>query len=56
MIGVVPGKIITLRHDLTLPYRDGERRIDLDQDAVKVAVVERHGVRSRARGASAWPS
>ncbi len=43
VIGVVPGKIITLRHDLTLPYSDGERRIDLDQDAVKVAVVERHG-------------
>lgn len=46
VIGVVPGKIITLRHDLTLPYSGGERRIDLDQDAVKVAVVERHG-RSR---------
>ncbi|MCJ2013005.1 adenine deaminase [Methylobacterium sp. J-076] len=43
VIGVVPGKIITLRHDLSLPYRDGERRIDLDQDVVKVAVVERHG-------------
>jgi adenine deaminase len=43
VIGVVPGKIITLRHDLTLPYRDGERHIDLDQDVVKVAVVERHG-------------
>jgi adenine deaminase len=43
VIGVVPGKIITLRHDLTLPYRDGERRIDLEQDVVKVAVVERHG-------------
>jgi adenine deaminase len=43
VIGVVLGKIITLRHDLTLPYRGGERRIDLDQDAVKVAVVERHG-------------
>lgn len=43
VIGVVPGKIITLRHDLSLPYRDGQRHIDLDQDAVKVAVVERHG-------------
>jgi adenine deaminase len=43
VIGVVPGRIITLRHDLTLPYRDGERGIDLDQDVVKVAVVERHG-------------
>ncbi|MEE7447799.1 adenine deaminase [Methylobacterium radiotolerans] len=43
VIGVVPGKIITLRHDLTLPYSGGERRIDLDQDVIKVAVVERHG-------------
>lgn len=43
VIGVVPGKIITLRHDLTLPYSGGERRIDLGQDVIKVAVVERHG-------------
>lgn len=43
VIGVEPGKIITLRHDLTLPYSAGERRIDLDQDVIKVAVVERHG-------------
>ncbi len=43
VIGVVPGKIITLRLDLTLPYRDGHRLVDLDQDVVKVAVVERHG-------------
>jgi adenine deaminase len=44
VIGVVPGKIITLRHDMQLPHANGERRIDLRQDAVKVAVVERHGV------------
>ncbi|TXN47942.1 adenine deaminase [Methylobacterium sp. WL7] len=43
VIGVVPGKLITLRHDLSLPYSAGERRIDLDQDVIKVAVVERHG-------------
>ncbi|EIZ85191.1 adenine deaminase [Methylobacterium sp. GXF4] len=43
VIGVMPGKIITLRHDLSLPYANGERRIDLDQDVIKVAVVERHG-------------
>lgn len=43
VIGVMPGKIITLRHDLSLPYVNGERRIDLDQDVIKVAVVERHG-------------
>ena len=43
-IGVVPGKIITERVAVTLPYANGERRVDLDQDAVKVAVVGRHGV------------
>jgi adenine deaminase len=43
-IGVVPGKIITERVPMTLPYVDGERRVDLDQDAIKVAVVARHGV------------
>lgn len=43
VIGVVPGKIITQRHDLFLPYSGGERRIDRDQDVIKVAVVERHG-------------
>ena len=44
VIGVVPGKIITLSLPMTLPYGDGLRRVDLDQDAVKVAVVARHGV------------
>jgi adenine deaminase len=29
---------------VTLPYGAGERHIDLAQDCVKVAVVERHGV------------
>ncbi len=43
-IGIVPGKIITERVPVTLPYRDGERDVDLDQDVVKVAVVARHGV------------
>jgi adenine deaminase len=43
-IGVVPGKVITDRVPVTLPYADGERRIDLDQDMVKVSVVGRHGV------------
>ena len=44
VIGVVPGKIITLSLPMTLPYAGGERRIDRGQDAVKVAVVARHGV------------
>ena len=43
-IGVVPGKIITQRVPATLPYVNGERRIDIDQDFVKVAVVARHGI------------
>jgi adenine deaminase len=44
VIGVIPGKIITEHLALALPYRDGERLVDLSQDAVKVAVVARHGV------------
>ncbi len=43
VIGVVPGKIITLRHDMELPLKGGQKQVDLDKDAVKVAVVERHG-------------
>jgi adenine deaminase len=43
-IGVTPGKIITQRVPVTLPYVSGERQVDLDQDVVKVAVVARHGV------------
>lgn len=43
VIGIVPGRIVTERRDLTLPFVDGERRVDLDQDVIKIAVVERHG-------------
>ena len=43
VIGVVPGRIVTERRDLTLPFRDGVRGVDLDQDVIKIAVVERHG-------------
>ncbi len=43
-IGVIPGKIITERASVTLPFRNGERDVDLGQDVVKVAVVARHGV------------
>ena len=43
-IGVVPGKIITERVPVTLPFKNGERGIDLAQDVVKVSVVARHGV------------
>jgi adenine deaminase len=44
VIGVTPGKIITEHLSLTLPYARGLRGVDLAQDAVKVAVVARHGV------------
>ena len=43
-IGVIPGKIITERVPVTLPFRGGERQVDLGQDVVKVSVVARHGV------------
>lgn len=44
VIGVTPGKIITRRLTMTLSPKAGERRVDLSQDALKVAVVARHGV------------
>ena len=44
VIGVVAGRIITDHRRLTLPSRGGRPQIDLHQDVVKVAVVERHGV------------
>jgi adenine deaminase len=43
VIGVQPGKIITEFLTMTLPYTAGERHVDLDQDAIKVAVIARHG-------------
>lgn len=44
VIGVDPGKIITqfLRRDLHVV--DGGPAIDLSQDVIKVAVIERHGI------------
>lgn len=43
VIGVVPGKIITEHLTMELPVR-GERLCDFGKDAVKVAVVARHGI------------
>jgi adenine deaminase len=43
VIGVIPGRIITERLTMTVPEEDGHARADPEQDAVKVAVVERHG-------------
>ena len=44
VIGVTPGKIITQRLSLALPFAKARAQVDLAQDAVKVAVVARHGV------------
>jgi adenine deaminase len=44
VIGVIPGKIITEDLSMELPVRDGEMLCNLDKDAVKVAVVARHGI------------
>ena len=43
VIGVVPGRIITERLSMDLPLRGGEKHADVGQDALKVAVVARHG-------------
>lgn len=51
VIGVVPGRIITEHLALRLPQRDGFAAVDLSLDAIKVAVVARHGVnRNIGRG------
>lgn len=43
VIGVVPGRIITEDLHLDLELVGGEKQVDLEKDAVKVCVVERHG-------------
>jgi adenine deaminase len=43
VIGVEAGKIITQRHVMNLPSAQGTVSCDLNQDAIKVAVIERHG-------------
>jgi len=43
VIGVTAGRIITERVDLDMEAQDGAVPVDLAQDAVKVAVVARHG-------------
>ncbi len=44
VIGVEPGKIITQHLVMNLPAQGGEVRCNAAQDAIKVAVVERHGI------------
>ncbi|WP_417690680.1 adenine deaminase [Roseibium sp.] len=42
VIGVVPGRIITEDLSATLTVKNGQAQIDVGQDVLKVAVVERH--------------
>lgn len=44
VIGVLPGKIITDHLTMDLPVKDGSVQCDAAQDAIKVVVVERHGI------------
>jgi adenine deaminase len=43
VIGVAPRRVITDHLTRDLPMNGSEKLIDLDQDVVKVAVIERHG-------------
>ncbi|MGO4133409.1 adenine deaminase [Rhizobium brockwellii] len=43
VIGVIPGKIITEHRRYRLPVRGNETAVDLANDIIKVAVIERHG-------------
>ncbi len=43
VIGVMPGKIITEHRRYRLPVKGDQTAVDLDNDIIKVAVIERHG-------------
>ncbi len=43
VIGVTPGKIITQHRRYRLPTKGNQTDIDLGNDIIKVAVIERHG-------------
>ena len=43
VIGVTPGKIITQHRRYRLPTKGNQTAIDLGNDIIKVAVIERHG-------------
>ncbi|MCF6302096.1 MAG: adenine deaminase [Devosiaceae bacterium] len=44
VIGVKPGLILTFKEEATLAVTEKGVQPDLDQDVIKVAVVERHGI------------
>jgi adenine deaminase len=43
VIGIIPGKIITIREHAELPYHRGQRHADPSRDLLKICVLERHG-------------
>jgi adenine deaminase len=43
VIGVIPGKIITEHRRYRLPVKGNQTDLDLGNDIIKVAVIERHG-------------
>jgi adenine deaminase len=43
VIGIREGQVLTDFLNLSLPYRNGERLVDLENDVIKVCVLERHG-------------
>jgi adenine deaminase len=43
VIGVMPGKIITEHRRFRLPTSGNQTSVDLENDIIKVAVIERHG-------------
>lgn len=43
VIGVMPGKIITEHRRFRLPRQGNQASLDLENDIIKVAVIERHG-------------
>src|SRR6478752_3263018 len=43
VIGVMPGKIITEHRRYRLPVKGNQTAVDLDNDIIKVAVIERNG-------------
>ena len=43
VIGVMPGKIITEHRRYRLPRQGNQASVDLGNDVIKVAVIERHG-------------
>ena len=51
VIGVIPGKIITEHLNFAIAPEDGDKRVDVSRDLMKIAVIERHGVNgNRATG------